>query len=83
VSTVTRLRTRPGFDSRQGYGRDIFSATASRLVQSPIQPPVQWVPGLFTSVVKLPRRGADHSPPSSSEVKNAWRHGSTPQWRRI
>jgi len=31
-----------------------------------------------------PRREADHSPPSSVEVKNAWRYASTPytsSWR--
>jgi hypothetical protein len=27
---------------------------------------------------KLLRRGADHSPPSSAEVKNAWSYASTP-----
>jgi hypothetical protein len=30
--------------------------------------------------VKRPGREADHSPPSSAEVKNAWRYTSTP-WR--
>jgi hypothetical protein len=31
--------------------------------------------------VKRPGRKADHSPPSSSEVKNAWTHTSTPPIR--
>jgi hypothetical protein len=30
--------------------------------------------------VKRPRREADHSPPSSAEVKNAWSYTSTPQY---
>jgi hypothetical protein len=34
------------------------------------QPPIQWVPGTPSSVVKLSEREADHSPPSSAEVKN-------------
>jgi len=32
------------------------------------QPPVQWITGLFLGV-KRPRRGVDHPPPSSAEVK--------------
>jgi hypothetical protein len=34
---------------------------------------IQWVPG-----VKWPGRAADHSPPSSSKVKNVWHNTSTP-----
>jgi hypothetical protein len=30
--------------------------------------------------VKRPEREADHSPPSSAEVKNAWSYTSTPQY---
>jgi len=30
--------------------------------------------------VKRPEREADHSPPSSTEVKNTWRYTSTPQY---
>jgi hypothetical protein len=30
--------------------------------------------------VKWPGREADHSPPSSAEVKNAWSYTSTPQY---
>jgi hypothetical protein len=36
--------------------------------------------GVLSSVVKLPRREADHSPPTSSKVKNAWCYTSTPQY---
>jgi hypothetical protein len=42
------------------------------------QPPIQWVPGALSSGVKRPGREADHSPPSSDEVKNAWGYTSTP-----
>jgi hypothetical protein len=51
-------------DSRQGQDIFFFSA-ASRLALGPTQPPIQWVP-----VVKGPGREANHSPPSSVEVKN-------------
>jgi hypothetical protein len=50
-----------------------------------------WVSGLTSSLslpyrtsrafslgLKLPVRQADHSPPSSAEVKNAWSYTSTP-----
>jgi hypothetical protein len=37
--------------------------------------PVALSPG-----VKRPRREADHSPPSSAEVKNAWSYTSTPPY---
>jgi hypothetical protein len=33
------------------------------------QPPIQWVPGGLSVVVKRPGREADHSPPSGAEVK--------------
>jgi len=35
----------------------------------PTQPPSQWVKGVLSLGVKLPGREADHSPPSSAEVK--------------
>jgi hypothetical protein len=35
----------------------------------PTQPPIQWVPGDLYLEVKWPGREADHSPPSSAEVK--------------
>jgi hypothetical protein len=53
-----------GFDSRLGLGIFLFT-TASRMVLGPTQPPVQWVPGALSLRTKRPRRGADHSPPSS------------------
>jgi hypothetical protein len=45
-----------------------------------IQPPIQWVPGTLSPRVKRPGREADHSPPSSAEVMNAWRYTSTPKY---
>jgi hypothetical protein len=45
------------------------------------QRPFQCIPDGPTSGVKLQRREADHSPPSSGEVKKAWRCTSTPTIR--
>jgi hypothetical protein len=36
--------------------------------------------GAFSLGVKQPGREADNSPPSSAEVKNAWKYTSTPQY---
>jgi hypothetical protein len=36
----------------------------------PTQPPIQWVPGPLSPGIKRPGREADHSPPSSAEIKN-------------
>jgi hypothetical protein len=74
----------PGFDSRRGLG--IFlQTTPSRTALGPTQPPIQWVPGALSLGVKRPRREADHSPPSSAEVKEwveLYIHSpSTPSWR--
>jgi hypothetical protein len=42
----------------------------SRPAQRPIQLPVQWVPGALSPGLKRQGREANHSPPSSTEVKN-------------
>jgi hypothetical protein len=54
-----------GFDSRRGQVIFLFTTAAV----GPIQPPIQWVPGALSLKVKVPRREADHSPPSSAMVK--------------
>jgi hypothetical protein len=56
----------------------LFS-TASRPALGLIQPPIQWVPGLFSLEVTWLECEADHSPPSSAEVINKWSYTSTPQ----
>jgi hypothetical protein len=38
----------------------------------PTQTPIQWVPGALSLRIMRPGREADHSPPSSADVKNAW-----------
>jgi len=77
VSIVIRLRTGwPGFDYRQGQGPSF--ATPYWPALWPTQSPNQGVPwGCFPGV-KRPDHEADHSPPSSVEVKIACNYGSTP-----
>jgi hypothetical protein len=73
-----------GFDSRRGLGIFLFTA-ASRTVLWPTQPPIQWVTGALSLGVKRPGHEADHSPPSSAEVKKCmelYLHASnTSSWR--
>jgi len=52
--------------------------TACRPALGPTHPPIQWVPGALCLGVKWLWREADHSPPSSAEVRNAWSYTSTP-----
>jgi hypothetical protein len=53
-----------------GLGIFLFT-TASRTALGPTQPPIQWVRGALSLGIKRPGRKANHSPPSSAEVKNA------------
>jgi hypothetical protein len=53
---------------RRRLGFFVFT-TASRTVLGPTQPPIQWVPGALSLGVRQVAREADHSPPSSVEVK--------------
>jgi hypothetical protein len=57
-----------GFDFLWGLGSFLFTA-AFRPALGPTQPPIQGVPGALSLVVKRPCCEADHSPPSSAEVK--------------
>jgi hypothetical protein len=43
--------------------------TASGMALGPTQPPIRWVPGALFLGVKRLGHEADHSPPSSAEVK--------------
>jgi hypothetical protein len=68
-----------GFDSRWGLGIFLFTI-ASRTALGPTQHPIQWVPDALSLGVKRPGREADHSPPYSAGVKNAWSYTYIPQY---
>jgi hypothetical protein len=60
-----------------GYGLDdrgvrVPGGAGNFSLQHRVQPPIQWVPGVLSLRVKRPGREADRSPPSSTEVNNAW-----------
>jgi hypothetical protein len=61
-------------------GKIFLLSTSSRPVLEPTQLPIQGVPGALSPAVKRPGREADHSPPSSAEVKNAWMYTSIPSY---
>jgi hypothetical protein len=63
------------FDSWQGLGN--FPFTMSRIALETNQPPIQWVLGDLSLMVKWLGFEADCSPPSSSKVKNMWSYTST------
>jgi hypothetical protein len=62
------------------FGVFLFT-TASILALGPTEPPIQWVAGALSLEIKRPEGEADHSPPSSIEVKNVWSYISTPSIR--
>jgi hypothetical protein len=51
--------------------------TASKPPLGPTLLPTRWVPGALVPEVKRPGREADHAPPPSAEVKNAWSYNFT------
>jgi hypothetical protein len=52
------------------YQQWFFSPKTQKPTLGPTQPPTQWVPEVLSPGVKQPGRGADHSPPCCTEVKN-------------
>jgi hypothetical protein len=64
-----------GRSSSPCRGKIFHFSTSSRPNLGPTQPPIQWVPG-----VKRPEREADHSPPTSAEVKIMWIYKPTPPY---
>jgi hypothetical protein len=62
-----RLRDRI---SSPGRGKVFLLSTLPRPVMSLTPPPIQWVPGALSLGIKWLGREADHSPPTSAEVKN-------------
>jgi hypothetical protein len=71
-----RLRAgRPkGRSSSHGRVKNFLFSSSSRPALGSTQPPIHWVSGLFPRGVKRSGRKADHSPPTSTEVKKS---GST------
>jgi hypothetical protein len=69
-----------GVRVRIPVGSRIPFSTSSRPTLGPTQPPIQWVPGALSPGVKRPGCEADHSAPTSAEVKKMWIYTSTPPY---
>jgi hypothetical protein len=69
-----------GWVSCADRDKNFLFFTLTRPVLGPIRPTYPMENRNFTPEVKLPRREADHSPPTSAEVKNTWTYTSTPQY---
>jgi hypothetical protein len=76
------IATGYGLDDRGGGGssspgrvKNFHFSISSRPALGSTQPPIKWVPG-----VKRQGREADHSPPTSAEVKKMWIYTSTPPY---
>jgi hypothetical protein len=66
-------------DDRVSRGNDeIFFLTTASTDLMPSQSHIQWVSAALVPGIKRQEREADHSPPSNTEVKNAWSYTSTP-----
>jgi hypothetical protein len=56
-------------EADRGGGRGDITKRYLNETLGPTQSPVQWVPGVLSLGVKQPGCEADHSPPSSTDVK--------------
>jgi hypothetical protein len=82
VSTVTRLRARrPEFDTRQEYDDNFSLRHRVRTGSETHSTSYPMSAGGSYLRVKWPRREADHTPPSNTEVNNVWSYTSAPPIR--
>jgi hypothetical protein len=65
---------------KPGTVKNFIFSTSSRPALETTQPPSQRVPGNLSPGVKWLEREADHSPPTSAEVKKTWIYTATPPY---
>jgi hypothetical protein len=78
--SVVGIATGYGLDDR---GVGVRIPVGSRIFSSPRGPDwlsIRWVPVALSPGVKRPGHEADHSPPTSAEVKKIWIYKSTPPY---
>jgi hypothetical protein len=68
------LRDRSSSPSRD---KNFNFSISSRPALRSTQPPIHWVPGALSLVVKWQGSEADHSPQTNAEVKKTWNYTST------
>jgi hypothetical protein len=69
-----------GRSSSPGRVKNFLFSTSFRSALGPTQLPIQWIPEAFSSGKKRQGREADHSPPTSPEVKKMWIYTFTPPY---
>jgi hypothetical protein len=69
-----------GRSSSPGRVKNFLFSTSSRPTLGSTQPPIQWVPGALSLEVKQSGLEAEHSPPTSAEVKKMRIYTSTPPY---
>jgi hypothetical protein len=72
---VVSIATGYGLDDSPGRVKHFLFSTSSRFVLGLNQRPIQCVSGALSR-----GREADHSPPTTAEVKNTWIYTSTPPY---
>jgi hypothetical protein len=70
-----------GWGSSPGRIKNFHFSISSKPALGSTEPPIHWVPGTLSLGVKWQGREADHSPPTSVEVKGTWIYTSTPSTR--
>jgi hypothetical protein len=75
VATGYGLDDQGGGRSSPGRIKNFYVSISSRPALGSAQPFIKWVPG-----VKRQGREADHSPPTSAEVKKMWIYTYTSSW---
>jgi hypothetical protein len=79
--SIGSVATAYGMDNRGVGVKNFHFSISSRPVLASTQPPMQWVPGLFFFPgIKQQGCEAEHSPPTSAEVKKTWTYTSTPPY---
>jgi hypothetical protein len=80
IMTGYGLNDQRGRSSSPGGGKNFYSSISSRPALRLTGPPIQWEPEALSPRVMRPGREADHSPPTSAEVKKTWVYICTPPY---
>jgi hypothetical protein len=80
IATGFGLDGRWGRSSSPGRVKNFVFSTSPRPDLESTQPPIQWILGAASLAVKRLELEAEHSPPTSAEVKKIWIYTSTPPY---
>jgi hypothetical protein len=84
-SSVVSTATAYGLDDwgvrvRSSMVKNYHFSISTRSALGSTQPPIQWVLGALLQGLKQQGHDVDHSPPTSTEVKETWIITSTPPY---